>query len=109
MNPLPSLSDEQIDALDTFALHCLAPQGRESVREFARAVLASRAAAPQAESVRIALNELERAAVHHHSNKVDGLGVVSHQRLIDARQAVFAALAGQASTQAPATFPKDPE
>lgn len=32
------LTDAQIDALDTFALHCMAPQGRASVREFARAI-----------------------------------------------------------------------
>lgn len=35
------LSDSQIDALDTFALHAMAPQGKQSVRDFARAVLAS--------------------------------------------------------------------
>jgi hypothetical protein len=33
-------TDADLDALDSFALHALAPRGRESVREFARAVLA---------------------------------------------------------------------
>jgi hypothetical protein len=40
------VTDEQIDALDTFALHAMAPLGRQSVRKFARALesfLASRA------------------------------------------------------------------
>jgi hypothetical protein len=41
------LTDAQIDALDTFVLHAMAPRGRQSVRDFARAVLAAqRAAAP---------------------------------------------------------------
>lgn len=35
------LTDEQIDALDTFSLSWLAPQGKESVRAFARAILAA--------------------------------------------------------------------
>lgn len=44
-------SDAEIDALDkTFALHVMAPRGKASVREFARAVLAlSQAMQPQAE------------------------------------------------------------
>jgi hypothetical protein len=37
----PVLSDEQIDALDTFSLHWMAPRHRESVRDFARAVIAA--------------------------------------------------------------------
>lgn len=32
------LSDERIDSLDTFALHVMAPRGRESVRAFAHAI-----------------------------------------------------------------------
>ncbi len=35
------LTDAQIDALDTFVLHAMAPCGRQSVRDFARAVLAA--------------------------------------------------------------------
>lgn len=35
------LTDEQIDALDTFALAWMAPRKEESVRLFARAVLAA--------------------------------------------------------------------
>jgi len=35
------LSDEEIDALDTFALHVMAPCQRESVRNFARSILAA--------------------------------------------------------------------
>ena len=38
----PEPSDAQIDALDTFRLHHFAPRGRETVRAFARAVLALR-------------------------------------------------------------------
>lgn len=38
------LTEAQIDALDTFALHAMAPRGRESVRAFARAVEAALAA-----------------------------------------------------------------
>jgi hypothetical protein len=36
------LTDDEIDALDTFALHVLAPLGRESVRQFARAIESAR-------------------------------------------------------------------
>jgi hypothetical protein len=39
-NVMTDITDEQIDALDTFCLSWLAPRGKESVREFARAVLA---------------------------------------------------------------------
>jgi hypothetical protein len=43
------MNDDQIDALDTFALHAMAPRGRQSVRDFARAILAaSEAAGPVA-------------------------------------------------------------
>lgn len=37
------LSDEQLDALDTFSLACMAPRGKASVRAYARAVIASAA------------------------------------------------------------------
>lgn len=52
---LPQLVDAEIDALDIFALHCLAPRGRDSVRAFARAVeVYVRAAATAAERERCA-------------------------------------------------------
>lgn len=38
-----TLTDAEIDDLDTFALHVMAPEGRYSVRAFARAVLAEAA------------------------------------------------------------------
>ena len=37
--PAPTLTDAQIDALDTFSLGWMAPRGKESVRAFARAIL----------------------------------------------------------------------
>jgi hypothetical protein len=37
---MTDISDEQIDALDKYCLSWLSPRGKESVREFARAVLA---------------------------------------------------------------------
>lgn len=43
--PAKSLTDAQLDALDTFALATMAPRGRESVRQYARAVLAAAASA----------------------------------------------------------------
>jgi hypothetical protein len=64
---MSNLSDEQIDALDTFALHVMAPRQRESVREFARAVIeADRAvrekgASPApADALRAALESIAR-------------------------------------------------
>lgn len=39
--PAEPMTDAQLDALDTFALATMAPRGRESVRQFARAVLAA--------------------------------------------------------------------
>lgn len=41
------MTDDEIDKLDTFSLHHLAPRGRESVREFARAILAAAQPASQ--------------------------------------------------------------
>lgn len=48
------LSDEQLDKIDDdFVLHHMAPRGRESVRGFARAVIAAdRAARPQSVDAR---------------------------------------------------------
>lgn len=39
--PADPMTDAQLDALDTFALATMAPRGRESVRQYARAVLAA--------------------------------------------------------------------
>ncbi len=56
-------SDAELDALDKGALHAMAPRGRDSVRAFARAVLARWGAAPQPPAVLVPRYRLLQADI----------------------------------------------